>query len=69
MILFDRLIDAYPFKKSLLWQEARIDVPPLYRGLIWAALLDVKGDIQDIYDCIDKETVTPTDRQVNYCPV
>lgn len=41
-----------------------MDIPPLLRGEVWAALLGVVGDIEDQYERIDKETPTPTDRQV-----
>lgn len=41
-----------------------MDVPPFFRGNIWAALLGVVGDMQRNYEVIDKETPTPTDRQV-----
>ncbi|KAK6324691.1 hypothetical protein J4Q44_G00040330 [Coregonus suidteri] len=64
IILFDRLLKAYPYKKNLVWKEARVDIPPLVRGLAWAALLGVEGDIQAKYDSIDKDTPIPTDRQI-----
>ncbi|XP_062851369.1 TBC domain-containing protein kinase-like protein [Trichomycterus rosablanca] len=64
IVLFDRLLKAYPYKKNLVWKEARIDVPPLVRGLAWAALLGVEGDIQAKYDSTDKDTPIPTDRQI-----
>ncbi|XP_039615140.1 TBC domain-containing protein kinase-like protein isoform X2 [Polypterus senegalus] len=64
IILFDRLLKAYPFKKNQIWKEARIDIPPLLRGLTWAALLGIEGDIQAKYDAIDKDTPIPTDRQI-----
>lgn len=64
IVLFDRLLKAYPYKKNQLWKEARTDIPPLLRGLVWAALLGVEGDIQGKYDSIDKDTPIPTDRQI-----
>uniref|UniRef100_A0A667XUZ9 TBC domain-containing protein kinase-like protein n=1 Tax=Myripristis murdjan TaxID=586833 RepID=A0A667XUZ9_9TELE len=64
IILFDRLLKAYPYKKNLVWKEARVDIPPLIRGLAWAALLGIEGDIQAKYDSIDKDTPIPTDRQI-----
>nr|XP_019956730.1 PREDICTED: TBC domain-containing protein kinase-like protein [Paralichthys olivaceus] len=64
IILFDRLLKAYPYKKNLVWREARVDIPPLVRGLAWAALLGIEGDIQAKYDTIDKDTPIPTDRQI-----
>lgn len=64
IILYERLLLGYPFKKAHIWREARVDTPPLYRAQVWAALLEVEGDIQVRYDSIDKETPTPTDRQI-----
>ncbi|KAM8940080.1 TBC domain-containing protein kinase-like protein [Pelodytes ibericus] len=64
IVLFDRLLKAYPYKKNLIWKEARVDIPPLLRGLTWAALLGVEGAIQDKYDATDKDTPIPTDRQI-----
>ncbi|KAG8454122.1 hypothetical protein GDO86_000676 [Hymenochirus boettgeri] len=64
IVLFDRLLNAYPYKKHLIWKEARVDIPPLLRGLTWAALLGVEGAIQDKYDMTDKDTPIPTDRQI-----
>jgi TBC domain-containing protein kinase-like protein len=37
----------------------------LYRGNIWAALLEVDGDVDGKYVAVDKETPTHTDRQVS----
>lgn len=45
-------------------KEAHKDIPPLFRGELWAVLLGVVGDIDSEYTAIDKETVTATDRQV-----
>ena len=55
---------AYPYKRAHIWKEARVDIPPLVRNLVWAALLEVEGDIHARYDSIDKETPILTDRQV-----
>ncbi|KAJ3614450.1 hypothetical protein NHX12_018022 [Muraenolepis orangiensis] len=55
---------AYPYKKDLVWKDARVDIPPLVRGLAWSALLGIEGDIQAKYDGIDKDTPIPTDRQI-----
>ncbi|XP_028932290.1 TBC domain-containing protein kinase-like protein [Ornithorhynchus anatinus] len=64
IVLFDRLLKAYPYKKNQIWKEARVDIPPLMRGLTWAALLGVEGAIEAKYDAIDKDTPIPTDRQI-----
>ncbi|NXA16161.1 TBCK protein, partial [Sapayoa aenigma] len=42
IVLFDRLLKAYPYKKNQIWKEARVDIPPLLRGITWAALLGVE---------------------------
>ncbi|PRD24598.1 UNVERIFIED_CONTAM: TBC domain-containing protein kinase-like protein [Trichonephila clavipes] len=64
IVLFKRLLEAYPYKRTLISQECKLDIPPLYRPWVWAALLEIEGDIQEGYNSIDKETPTPTDRQI-----
>ncbi|XP_069678323.1 TBC domain-containing protein kinase-like protein [Periplaneta americana] len=64
VVLYDRLIKGYPYKKAAVLKEARKDIPPLYRGNIWAALLEVDGDVEGTYVAVDKETPTHTDRQI-----
>ncbi|GIY35720.1 TBC domain-containing protein kinase-like protein [Caerostris extrusa] len=60
---FKRLLEAYPYKRTQITQECKLDIPPLYRPWIWATLLEIEGGIHEIYDGIDKETPTPsTDR-------
>jgi len=41
-MLFERLLKAYPYKRQQILQEARVDIPPLFRAHIWAALLQVE---------------------------
>ncbi|KAF2351881.1 Rab-GTPase-TBC domain [Trinorchestia longiramus] len=64
IILFRRLLKAYPYYRSRIEAEARMDVPPFYRGEVWAALLGVDGDTIATYAEIDKVTPTSTDRQI-----
>uniref|UniRef100_T1J4P7 TBC domain-containing protein kinase-like protein n=1 Tax=Strigamia maritima TaxID=126957 RepID=T1J4P7_STRMM len=64
IILFERLLHGYPYKRPHILKEAKIDVLPLFRAHIWAALLEIEGDVQGRYDSIDKETPIPTDRQI-----
>uniref|UniRef100_A0A8C5AAY5 TBC1 domain containing kinase n=1 Tax=Gadus morhua TaxID=8049 RepID=A0A8C5AAY5_GADMO len=64
IVLFHRLLQAYPYKRDLVWKDARVDIPPLVRGMAWAALLGIEGDIQAKYEGIDKDTPIPTDRQI-----
>ena len=65
IVLFSRYLVGYPFKKNELFRECRIDIPPLYRSLAWAVLLDVRCDIGQVYSKINKELITPTDRQID----
>ncbi|XP_049820096.1 TBC domain-containing protein kinase-like protein [Aethina tumida] len=64
IVLFRRLLYGYPYCKDRILKEAEIDIPPLLRGEIWFALLNVKGDYEREYMRIDKETPTSTDRQI-----
>ena len=64
IVLYRRLLQAYPYTRRSIWKEARIDTLPLYRSLIWAALLGIEHDVKAAYDAIDKEVWTPTDRQI-----
>ena len=49
LVLYERLLRAYPYTRTRLWREARVDVPPLYRAPAWAALLDVECFILPVY--------------------
>jgi hypothetical protein len=42
LILFSRLLESYPYSQLRVVAEALLDVCPLLRGEIWAALLGVK---------------------------
>lgn len=42
IVVFHRLLLGFPYTKPRLIQEAKIDIPPLYRGKVWAAILDVR---------------------------
>ncbi|XP_068627639.1 TBC domain-containing protein kinase-like protein [Battus philenor] len=65
LLWFQKLLIGYPYTAQYIRAEAEIDIPPLVRGDVWAALLGVKGDIEEQYERIDKETPTPTDRQID----
>ncbi|KRX13889.1 TBC domain-containing protein kinase-like protein [Trichinella nelsoni] len=64
MAVLHRCLEAFPYTKDKLVVEARSDVPPLYRGYIWTALLDVPCTIDYKYANIDKESPTAADRQI-----
>ncbi|XP_064391569.1 TBC domain-containing protein kinase-like protein isoform X2 [Halichondria panicea] len=65
VVVFSRLLEGYPYTRGRVMGESLVDVCPLYRGDIWAALLGIKGDIGRVYEAIDKDTATPTDRQID----
>lgn len=61
---FDQF-QGYPYTRDLICKEASQDIPPYFRGEIWAALLNVQDDVKAKYVAIDKETTISTDRQVD----
>ncbi|KAF2901025.1 hypothetical protein ILUMI_05165 [Ignelater luminosus] len=63
-ILFRRLLHGYPFTRNRIIKEAQVDIPPLLRGEIWAALLNIANNYEKEYVEIDKQTSTITDRQI-----
>ena len=65
VVLFGRLLAAYPYKKDALYRECRVDIPPLYRALAWATLLDVASCVDEAFDRVDKDEFTSTDRQID----
>ena len=64
MNLFVRILRGYPYTRPLMHVEASKDIPPILRGKIWAAILEVPVGIHDIYNGIDKETTGSTDHQL-----
>ncbi|CAG0915447.1 unnamed protein product [Notodromas monacha] len=64
MLVFKRLLEGYPFTRSIILKEARNDISPFYRAEVWASLLDVISDVEADYEAVDKETPTATDRQI-----
>ncbi|GAU90260.1 hypothetical protein RvY_02702-2 [Ramazzottius varieornatus] len=64
-ILFHRLLLCYPYTTATIRKEAALDIPPLYRSRVWAALLEVQGDIAEKYDSIDKDSPCVSDRQID----
>lgn len=62
--LFSELLRQYPASTREIVHHAKVDVPPLLRGKVWAAILGVTGDVEEDYNSIDKETEKPSDRQV-----
>ncbi|CAO3617771.1 unnamed protein product [Cunninghamella echinulata] len=63
-LLFSKLLQQYPASRKELIHQAKIDIPPLFRGKVWAAILGVQGDIQHTYNNIDKFIDIGADRQI-----
>ncbi|XP_055331674.1 TBC domain-containing protein kinase-like protein [Paramacrobiotus metropolitanus] len=63
-ILFHRLLSCYPFTLPQIRKECLVDIPPLYRARVWAALLEIRGDVAERYGMIDKDSSCSSDRQI-----
>ncbi|ORZ08841.1 rab-GTPase-TBC domain-domain-containing protein [Lobosporangium transversale] len=62
--MFTDLLLQYPASRAEILHHSKIDIPPLLRGKVWAAILGVVGDYQEVYNGYDKYTEKPTDRQI-----
>ncbi|KAF9191390.1 hypothetical protein BGZ51_007393 [Haplosporangium sp. Z 767] len=62
--MFTDLLLQYPASRAEILHHSKIDIPPLLRGKVWAAILGVVGDYQAIYEGHDKYTEKATDRQI-----
>lgn len=62
--MFKSIISMLPLSLDKLLKEARQDIPPFLRAEIWSYILKVDDDYLLQYNCIDKETPMPTDRQI-----
>lgn len=63
--LFTELLRQYPASRREILHHAKVDIPPLLRGKIWAAVLGVQGDLESAYCHAIKQIDVGTDRQVN----
>jgi len=62
--MFTELLLQYPASRMEILHHSKIDIPPLLRGKVWAAILGVVGDYQEVYEGFDKYTEKSTDRQI-----
>ncbi|KAK9766839.1 hypothetical protein K7432_003771 [Basidiobolus ranarum] len=62
--LFIELLRQYPASRDEIIHHAKLDIPPILRGQIWASILGIVGNPEAVYDSFDKESETDTDRQV-----
>ncbi|OBZ89989.1 TBC domain-containing protein kinase-like protein [Choanephora cucurbitarum] len=63
--LFSELLRQYPASRKEIIHHAKIDIPPLLRGKVWAALLGVRGPLGHDYDQINKYVDMGSDRQID----
>lgn len=63
--LFSELLRQYPASRKEVFHHAKVDIPPLLRGKVWAAVLGVRGDLQHEYEQIEKCVDMGADRQVS----
>ncbi|KAG0369896.1 rab-GTPase-TBC domain-containing protein [Gamsiella multidivaricata] len=63
--MFTDLLLQYPASRTEILHHSKIDIPPLIRGKVWAAILGVVGDYHEVYNGYDKHTEKPTDRQID----
>ncbi|VDK49144.1 unnamed protein product [Gongylonema pulchrum] len=66
MLLLRRLLLSYPFKKSLLFDECCLDIPPLYRAHLWSALLNGHRRSEERFISVDTLSPHLSDRQLLY---
>ncbi|KAF8931547.1 hypothetical protein BGZ47_011790 [Haplosporangium gracile] len=64
LAMFTDLLLQYPASRAEILHHSKIDIPPLLRGKVWAAILGVVGDYQQVYSDFDKYTEKSTDRQI-----
>ncbi|KAG1172408.1 hypothetical protein G6F70_006425 [Rhizopus microsporus] len=62
--LFSELLRQYPASRREILHHAKVDIPPLLRGKIWAAVLGVQGDLEHAYDQVNKYMNMGADRQI-----
>ncbi|KAG2174861.1 hypothetical protein INT43_005923 [Umbelopsis isabellina] len=62
--IFSELLAQYPASRKEIIHHAQVDIPPALRGQVWAAILGVESDYEDVYDRLDKVTDFGTDRQI-----
>uniref|UniRef100_A0A8D8B3J3 TBC domain-containing protein kinase-like protein n=3 Tax=Culex pipiens TaxID=7175 RepID=A0A8D8B3J3_CULPI len=63
IMLLKTLLHGYPYTQDLLKSFAAKDIPPPFRGHVWACLLGVvEGN--GLYERLDKCSPTHTDRQI-----
>ncbi|XP_058444044.1 TBC domain-containing protein kinase-like protein [Malaya genurostris] len=62
IMLLKTLLQGYPYTQDLLKSFASKDIPPPFRGQVWACLLGVVEN--GLYEQLDKSSPTLTDRQI-----
>ena len=57
MVVFTRLLESYPYSRTRIMSEAVVDVCPLVRAEVWAAILGVKVLYVRMYIHTQKENI------------
>lgn len=65
MFRFRQLVELYPLTGRSIRLEAETDIPPYFRGHVWAALLGAQGDYQAEFAEVDKHSASSMDRQID----
>ncbi|PRP83678.1 TBC domain-containing protein kinase-like protein-like [Planoprotostelium fungivorum] len=63
--VFKELLSDYPVTQQEITKEAKIDIPPIVRGHVWAAILGVPVDTKSIFNSYDYISEGPADKQID----
>uniref|UniRef100_A0AC35U7P7 TBC domain-containing protein kinase-like protein n=1 Tax=Rhabditophanes sp. KR3021 TaxID=114890 RepID=A0AC35U7P7_9BILA len=64
MRLMKDLLDAFPYSSHMLKTECKKDIPPVYRGALWSALLNVNDSVYIDFKQLNTYAEHPADRQL-----
>ena len=67
--MFTRLLESYPHSRSLIMAEAVVDVCPLVRAEVWAALLGVKVRLLPTHTTQHTHILIMAEAVVDVCPL
>eukprot|EP01117_Protostelium_nocturnum_P008374 TRINITY_DN2991_c0_g1_i1.p1 TRINITY_DN2991_c0_g1~~TRINITY_DN2991_c0_g1_i1.p1 ORF type:complete len:983 (-),score=137.22 TRINITY_DN2991_c0_g1_i1:79-3027(-) len=59
------LLQDYPITQLEIIKEARVDIPPIVRGDVWAAILGVPKDTETVFNSYDYISDGPADKQID----
>ena len=65
ILKFKKLLGKFPISRPLLIQEATQDIPSTLRGLVWSAILNIKGDPRFEYEALITSSILEDDHQID----